>query len=104
MAFKFNNLLIASALMGGLLLAPQIRASTYTATRLGSLTDANSSAAGINASGQVVGSTYTSSGIPFSPFTGHAALWQSGSTKAIDLGKIGRGSCLERGYKSVGEV
>jgi hypothetical protein len=64
MKFKFKNHLFNSALIGGMLLAPEL----YAATK-------ESYASGINNSGQVVVIT---GGLNF-----HAALWQSGSTKAI---------------------
>jgi probable HAF family extracellular repeat protein len=84
MKFKFKNHLIASALMGGLLLAPEMQASTYNVTKLGTLVGfTNSYASGINASGQVVGYASTS-GNPAS----QAALWQAGSTAAIDLNTL----------------
>lgn len=51
MTFKFKNHLIASALMGGLLLVPEICASTYTVTRLlGTPGSISSNSVDINAS------------------------------------------------------
>ena len=43
---------------------------------------------GINAGGQVVGTTATTNNSGY-----HAALWQAGSTKAIDLGTLGGVDC-----------
>lgn len=87
MTFKFKNHLIASALMGGLLLAPEICASTYTVTRLlGTPGSISSNSVDINASGQVAGYTYINNNANQPQ---HAVLWQSGSTTAIDLGTLG---------------
>lgn len=80
MKFKFKNHLITSAFISGLLLAPEMQASIYTATKLGYVGGTGSSAADISASGQVVGVAYKI-GSPF-----QAVLWQAGSTTATDLG------------------
>lgn len=89
MDFKFKNHFIVSALMGGLLLAPEMQAATYAVTQLGNAYNGGSgfdNAKGINNSGQVVG--YSSTG----GFAQGAVLWQpSSNTPTVLISGIPNG-------------
>ncbi|MDP3389082.1 MAG: hypothetical protein Q8Q40_13840 [Methylococcaceae bacterium] len=85
MDFRFKKHLITSALMGGMLLAPEMQAATYTVSQLlnsaGGSTFFNATA--INASGQVVGfDGWGYGGITV------ADLWQPGSATPTVLGSL----------------
>lgn len=88
MHFRQKQTFIASGLLIGIMLSPDMQASSYTATQLDGVLGGFfiSSATGINDSGQVVGI------IPFpsnSNIEYQAALWQAGSTIPINLGVSG---------------
>src|SRR6516225_10340329 len=72
--------------------------SRYTVTDLGTLGGAQSIAYGINATGQVVGSSHITSAI-YSP---HAFLWQNGTM--IDIGTLDGGYSNARAINEAGQI
>jgi len=100
MKFKFTNYLTACSLMGGLLLAPETQAVTYTATRLEPLSNfVGSYALGINNAGLVV--SYSSTG---GNAASRATIWQAGSAAATGLDGLGGSHSYAWGVNANGQV
>src|SRR4051812_44264560 len=94
----FTRRLCAAFVGAALLVAPATAgaAPVYTVTDLGTLGGATSSAADVNESGDVVGSSRTASGQV------HAFLWHAGSMH--DLGTLGGPGSAATGLNDLGAV